>query len=279
MKKEITLIIGSSGTIGSELVKILRNEGHELRLATSRTPKGPGEVQVDLGTGKGLKEAFQGVDRAFLLSPPGFADHYQILAPMIIEAKKNQLKKVVLMTAMGANASDSTPFRRAEIELENSGLTYNIVRPNWFMQNFNTFWVQGIKAHRKIQLPAGTAKTSFIDSKDVSAVIAKLLFSEEFNNQDFDLTADQAISHDEVAQMISKEVGAKVEYQDISSAQFMEPLVTAGFPKDYVEFMALIFGFLKAGYNERVTVNVSKVLGRSPNTFLKYAQASKNAWI
>ncbi|MEZ4815305.1 MAG: hypothetical protein R3A80_08900 [Bdellovibrionota bacterium] len=42
-----------------------------------------------------------------------------------------------------ANASEETPFRKAEVELENSGLNYNIIRPNWFFQNFNTFLGSG----------------------------------------------------------------------------------------------------------------------------------------
>src|SRR6185503_14578197 len=109
------------------------------------------------------------------------ADQYKVLSPLIQEAKRQGLEKVVLMTAMGANAVETAPFRRAEIELEKSGLTYNIVRPNWFFQNFNTFWIQGILNYGKILVPGGNAKTSFIDARDISAVVAKLLTTSEFD--------------------------------------------------------------------------------------------------
>lgn len=42
------------------------------------------------------------------------------------------------------HAPPEAPFRKLELELENSGLKYNIIRPNWFMQNFQTYWIGGI---------------------------------------------------------------------------------------------------------------------------------------
>ena len=169
-KNETVLIVGASGTVGSELVRLLKADGYQTRAITSQKTKvGPGQVYANLATGESLSAAFEGVDRAYLLSPPGYADQYKILSPLIQEAKRRGLKKVVLMTAMGANANEASPLRRAEVELEKSGLTYNIIRPNWFMQNFNTFWVQGIREQHVIALPAGTARTSFIDARDISA--------------------------------------------------------------------------------------------------------------
>ena len=45
-------------------------------------------------------EAFEGVERAFFLSPAGYADQYKNLSPLIQEAKRRGLKKEVLMTAV-----------------------------------------------------------------------------------------------------------------------------------------------------------------------------------
>jgi uncharacterized protein YbjT (DUF2867 family) len=272
------LVIGASGTVGSEIVNQLKQNGHEVLSATSREPSKPGQVQLNLATGEGVKAAFSQADRVFLISPPGYADHYAILSPLIQEAKRQGLKKVVLMTAMGANADENSPFRRAEVELENSGLQYNIVRPNWFLQNFNTFWIQGINEQRKVLLPAGDAKVSFIDSRDISAVVAKLLVDDTFNNQDFDITGPEAIDHSEVAAAISNQIGEKVSYQDIPPADLKAGLLTAGLPEDYVDFLLLIFGFLKEGYNAGTTENVKKILGREPRGVDTYAADYKEAW-
>ncbi len=272
------LVVGSSGLVGTALVKELKTKGHTVRGTTSkREGSGHDVAYLDLTTGEGLNAAFEGIDRAFFLSPPGYVDQYAMLSPLIQEAKRRGLEKVVLMTAMGANASDSTPFRRAEIELEKSGLTYNIIRPNWFLQNFNTFWSHDIKTAGAIKLPAGSAKTSFIDARDISAVAARLLTSAEFDNRDLDLTGPQAVDHAEVARAISASTGRRVGYQEITPEAFKATLLGFGLPAAYVDFMVLIIGFLREGYNAGVSGNVKAVLGRDPISLSKYAEDYKNS--
>ena len=276
------LIVGGSGTVGSEIVRILREQGHAVRATTSRreavgTREGVERVYLDVGTGEGIAKAFEGIDRAFLLAPPGYADQHAILSPLVAEAKRRKVEKVVLMTAMGANAAD-TPFRRVEVELERSGLAYNIVRPNWFMQNFNTFWVGGIRDHGKIQLPAGTAKTSFIDARDIAAVAARLLTTNDVDNRDFDLTGPAALTHADVARVIGKAIGREVRYEDIEPDVLRQGLLAAKLPADYVEFLLVILGFLEQGYAERTTTTVRELLGHDPISFEVYAQQHRDAW-
>lgn len=278
MKTDLNLIIGASGQIGSEIVRLLKAEGQRVRTTTSKQPKDADGVQLDLTTGEGIRNAFEGVDRAFLMAPPPYADQYKILSPLIQEAKRRGLKKVVLLTAMGANAVETSPFRRAEIELEKSGLSYNIVRPNWFMQNFATFWVQGIKEQGKIFLPAGTAKTSFIDTKDIAAVITKLLTTDTLNNKAFDLTGPEALDHNQIAKVISEVTGRKIEYVDIEPSDLKKGLLAAGLPEDYSDFLLMILGFLKQGYNAGVNGTVKEIIGREPHSFHQIAKENKQAW-
>ncbi len=277
-----TLIVGASGTVGSEIIKILKAQGQNVKATTSKSAHskdGVDYVHVDLSTGEGLHEAFNGVEKAFLLSPPGYADHHAMLAPLIQEAKRRSLKKIVLMTAMGANASDEIPFRKAEIDLEKSGLNYNIIRPNWFLQNFNTFWGAGIKSEKKIALPAGDAKVSFIDTRDVAAVAAKLLTTEEFKNQAFDLTGPEAVDHAEVATALSSKLVKKISYEDISPEALKSTLLSWGLPADYVSFMIVIFGFLKAGYGAGLSSNVEKITGKKPRSLKTYVEDFKSSWM
>jgi uncharacterized protein YbjT (DUF2867 family) len=277
--QEKILAIGASGTVGSGIVRILKKQGHAVVAATSKKAVDPDQVFVNVVTGEGLRAAFEGVDRAFFLSPPGHADMYGILAPLIQEAKRRALKKVVLMTAFGANASDETPFRRAELDLERSGLAFNVIRPNWFFQNFNTYWIQGIREQAKILVPAGPAKASFIDTRDISAVAAKLLVDDTLSNSAFDLTGPESVDHAEVAQAISKATTKTVTYESIPADTLKQGLLSAGFAKDYVEFFMLITGFLREGYNAPVTGAVREILGRDPISLAQYASDSKKAWL
>nr|WP_314861394.1 NAD(P)H-binding protein [uncultured Undibacterium sp.] len=274
------LVVGASGTIGTELVRQLRSKGHTVLRSTSKTNLDPDQVHLDLRTKAGLESAFVGIDRAFFLCPPGYVNQHELLIPLIDEARKQSLKKVVLMTAIGANAVDSTPFRRAEIHLEQSGLTYNIIRPNWFMQNFNSYWLHGILHEAKVALPVGDAKASFIDARDIANVAAVLLDDEVgFKNQDFDLTGPKAINHAQAASHISQMADKSIRFEDISAQAMRTTLLGAGLPSDYTEFFLMILDYLKQGGAEKVTDAVHTITGKAPITFETYAQDHRQAWL
>ena len=275
-----TLVVGASGTVGTELVKELKSIGQKvIRTTTKKQGLASDQVHLDLVSRSGLEQAFDGVDQAFLLSPPGYTNQDELLGAVIDEAKKRGLKKVVLMTAMGANASDELPMRRAELKLEHSGLTWNVIRPNWFMQNFNTFWIHGIKNANKILLPVGRAKTSFIDARDIAATAAVLLHSTKFDNQEFDLTGRESLDHDQVADLMSLATGKAISFQEISPAEMLKGLLSAGLPTAYAEFLIVILGYLREGYAERQTDSVARITGAQPIRFAEYAQDYRQSWL
>ena len=272
------LVVGSSGTVGQQLTGLLEKEGHKVLKATSQTELKTNQVHLNVLTKSGLDKAFENVDKAFFLAPPGYTNQHELLIPLIDEAKKRGLKKVVLMTAMGADAVDEAPMRQAEKHLEKSGLNYNIIRPNWFMQNFNTFWIQGILSAQKIFLPVAQAKGSFIDARDIAAVAAKLLSTDKFDNQAFVLTGSESFNHDEVAQIMTDVLGRKISYENISAEQMLSGLLQAGVPKNYAEFLLMILGFFKEGYSSAILDNVEKITGRKPISFKQYVQDYRQSW-
>ncbi len=272
------LVIGASGTVGSELSRLLLDAGHTVRKATSRTPTAPDQVHLNLLTGEGRDTAFAGVDSAFFLAPTGHTRQDLLLNPLVDAARAQGVKKVVLMSAMGANADEAAPLRVAERHLEASGLAFNIIRPNWFMQNFNTFWIQGILQQGQIFLPVANAKGSFIDARDIAATAAALLLSDRFNGQDFDLTGPEALDHHQVAALLSEATGKRIGYTDIPPEAMREGLLAAGLPADYAEFLLVILGYFKAGYSERTTNAVETITGRAPRTVATYARDYKAAW-
>lgn len=272
------LVVGASGTVGSELSRVLAAQGQQVRKATSRAPTAADQVQLDVVARRGLDEALSGADAAFLLALPGHANQDELLAPLIDAARAQGLRKVVLMSMMGANADDNAPLRKAERYLETSGLPYNILRPNWFMQNFHTFWLHGIVTQGKILLPVGTAKGSFIDARDVAAAAAVLLTSDTLANRDFDLTGPEALDHDQVAAILSRESGRRITFQDIPPEAMLDGLLGAGLPRPNAEFLVLLLGFFKAGYAERTTDAVAQITGRAPGSFERYARDHRQAW-
>jgi uncharacterized protein YbjT (DUF2867 family) len=272
------LIVGGSGTVGSEIVKILSAEGHSVRTTTGRSTTEANRVQVNLLTGEGLDAAFAGIDRAFFLSPGGYADAHAIFAPLIRKAQEAKLQKVVLMTAIGVDQAEGSPMRNAEHDLINSGVPYNIIRPSWFSQNFVNYWGYGIKNANTIALPVGDGKAAFIDSRDISAVAAKLLTDDSRNGQEFTLTGPVALDHAQVAKIISDATGKTVTFKDISTDELRPVLLGAGMNAEYTEVLLTILGYIKAGYVNVVTDSVKEILGREPRTFEAYAKEAAGSW-
>jgi uncharacterized protein YbjT (DUF2867 family) len=278
MSMATTFVFGANGQVGSALVPLLRAQGQTVLRGTSKPGRQPDEVQADLATGAGLAPALSGVEQVFLMAPPGHAQHDAVLVPAIHAARSAGVRKLVLMSAMGANADDQSPLRKAELALERSGMTWAIVRPNWFMQNFHTFWLQGIQQQGQIFLPVGGAKGSFIDTRDIAAVVAVLLSSDRFDNTAHDLTGDEALDHHQVAAVLSRVTGRTIGYTDIPPDAMRAGLLGAGLPPDYAEFLLQILGFFKAGYSERITDAVQQITGRGPIRLERYAQDHRAAW-
>jgi uncharacterized protein YbjT (DUF2867 family) len=277
MQMSTILVLGASGNVGSEVSHLLASAGHTVRRATSRTA-GPGQVHLDLVSGEGLGEALTGADAAFLLSPPGHVNQDVLLGRAIDEAKAHHVRKIVLMTAMGVDADPTAPLRKAELHLEASGLAWNVIRPNWFMQNFHTYWLHGIIHANAVQLPTGNAKASFIDARDIAAVAASLLQRSDFDGQAFDLTGDEALDHHEVAAILSRELGRPIRYEDISPEAMRAGLLAAGLPAAYAESLLVILHFFKLGYATRVTDNVARITGTTPRRFVTYAADYRDAY-
>jgi uncharacterized protein YbjT (DUF2867 family) len=209
-----TLVLGATGTVGGEVARLLTTAGHTVRRATSRAA-GPDHVHLDLVTQTGVDAALEGANAAFLMSPPGYVNQDELLGPVIERARAHGVRKVVLMTAMGADADPSAPMRRTELQLEGSGLAWNVIRPNWFMQNFHTYWLHGIREHSAILLSAGQASGSFIDARDIAASAAALLQRTDTEQQAFDLTGSEALNHEEVAAILSEASGRSIRYEAI----------------------------------------------------------------
>ena len=146
------------------------------------------------------------------------------------------------------------------------------------MQNFGNAWLPTIHEHARIVVPAGAAKVSFIDTRDVSAAVARLLVGDDLDNRDFDLTGARALDLAEAAAILSRASSRDIGYEDVEPQAFKAALLAAGLNSAYADFLVLILGFLEAGYNAPVTDGVRRLLDRDPISFERYAQDFSEVW-
>jgi uncharacterized protein YbjT (DUF2867 family) len=278
------LIYGATGLIGSEVVRQLMLKGENVIASTRKVADKKHDtrlkwINVDATNPEMGTEYLELTDRLFLMAPTGNLDQFKLLKPWIDKAKQNSVKKIVLMTAMGLEyAPPEIPFKKLEIYLEESGIEYIILRPNWFMQNFQTMWLDGIKNNKKIYFPGGDAKVSFIHTDDIANSILGAFNITEEKNRAFLLTGRESINHFEVAQIISKIIKSDISYIDISIEDFMLILSSAGFSEEYAAFLGHIAKDLKDNKSIAITGDVKYLTGKEPIKFAEYAESNALIW-
>lgn len=266
------LVLGATGNVGRPLVRALLARGETVKAASrSGAPvDGADGVAFDFEDPSTFAAAFAGVDRAFVLAPTGSLAVTARLLP-VIEAAASRKVKVVFMSVLGADADDAIPYRQVELALMRSGAPYVILRPNWFADNFHTFWKAGID-HGQIALPAGAGKTSFIDARDIAESAAAALATDRFDGKAFNLTGPEALDYGAAAALLSQVAGRPVAYSAVDDDTFVGILTGAGLAEDYARFLAAIFHPVREGWTAPVTSDVETLTGHPPRTLKTYAQ-------
>lgn len=267
MSKKI-LVIGATGNVGTPLVAELLSRGEKVKAATrnlnSQFPVGAEAVHLDLSIPDTFEPALHEVDRIYVIEPTGSTDSLATLAPVIEAAARHGIK-VVLQSAMGVDADESIPMRKVELLLEKLGMPFVILRPNWFVDNFFTYWAAGIR-DGQVRLPAGDGKTSFIDARDIAAAATGALITNSHDGQAFILTGGAAHSYTEALELLSETLGRRITYQAVDVATFISESVADGLQSEYAESIAAIFHPVVEGWTSEVSNAVEKLSGLPPRT-------------
>ena len=285
MSKKI-LVICATGKVGVELVKLLNESGEKIK-AVSREPlsaskkfSAPVEtIKFDFDTPETFVPALNEVDRVFLMARPGDNESDKAAIPFIDEAKKKGIKHIVNLTAMGAETDDNFMLRRLEKYIESSGIPYTHLRPNWFMQNFNSGPMYAdIKYTGALHLPAGDAKVSFIDVRDIAAAGVSVLKNEKHFGEAYTLTGNESINHFEVVEILSGVSNKKISYIPISDETARASLKQAGAAAGQIERWSNFFKKVREGFSSGVSDDIISLINRSPITFKKYAEDYAAWW-
>lgn len=275
------LVTTPNGKVGSGVVKQLvaqdvsvRAGVHNMKHASSL--QGAEVVHFDFADEARVRAALGGVDALYLAVPSTMiADPPKRVIDL---AKAADVQRVVQLSAMGVENSD-TPLRQIEQHLESSGLEYTILRPNWFLQNFNAGQRDYIRQMGAIIEPSGDGRTAFIDTRDIAAVAVKALTEDGHHGKAYGLTGSRALSRAEVAEAISKVTGKTVTYQSLTDDEFRAQTVREGWPTDIADQMGWLYGMVRQGWTQTVTDTVQHVLGRKPISLEQYVQDHREAWL
>ena len=130
---ETILVTGATGTVSSEVVKQLSFSGQNVKAAVHTKSKADkfnhdkriDIVSIDYNKPESIANAFRDVDNVFLLTPPS-PDTTNIYSTLIGEAKKNEIKYIVKLSVIGADAEPGIMIgrlhRQEEKMIEESGI-------------------------------------------------------------------------------------------------------------------------------------------------------------
>jgi uncharacterized protein YbjT (DUF2867 family) len=274
------VLIGASGTIGSELVRLLAEGGYPVRALVHNPQKVPAVaapgvevIPFDFEQPSLYAEALRDAERLFLLTPAG-PRQVEIETALIQAARRLNARHIVKMSALGARADSPVPFTRwhGRIEqfLEDSDIPYTCLRPHFFMQNF-FLYAQSVALDSLVAAPAGSGRIGMIDARDIAAVAAAVLTEKGHEGKAYDLTGPEALSFEDAVRRISAATGRTVTYLDVAPERARERMLDEGMPEWHAEAMLALYEVYRAGRGEAVTSTVAQVAGRRPRSFDEFA--------
>jgi uncharacterized protein YbjT (DUF2867 family) len=274
------LITGSTGNVGSEVVKQLANAGHKVRAlvrdpkeATGRLPTTVDVVVGDLDNVDTLVNALKGVEKLYLLAPltPSLQ---QQEANVVEAAKRARVQHIVKHSALGAQWEANTLakwHRAGERIVEQSAAQWTHIRPSGFFSNA-LGWAGMIKNGGTVYYPTGEGKLGVVDPRDIAAVAVKVLTEPGHSSKTYDVTGPVALSTREQVDLIGRAIGKQLKFVDIPDQAARESMLGMGMPAPIVEMMLEFCKAIKAGQAATVTDTVQKLTGKTPRTFEAWAQ-------
>ena len=276
------LVTGSTGTVGSLLVKKLGAAGVRARALVRSLEKAVGieklglEAAVgDFGKPETLGPALEGIESVFLLSAPE-ERQAELQNNLVRAARDAGVRHIVKLSAIGVGGElDAITLgrihRETEEEIERSGVAYTHLRPNGFMQNSFIF-AETIKSRGAFYAPFGDAKVSHVDARDVASVAFHALTEDGHEGKAYEITGPEALSYHDMARELSSALGREVEYVEVPIEVARAGMVGGGMPEWTADALVELFNFYKDGRADRVRDTVREVTGRDPITFAQFAK-------
>jgi uncharacterized protein YbjT (DUF2867 family) len=280
------LITGATGNTGIAIIKALtakhtrqqviagvRNvhiaypafEGHSLHLR-----------HFDFESPETFSAAFANIDILFLLRPPHISDVRRYFVPLISTAVTCQVKHIVFLSVQGVENSRLIPHYKIEKLIKESKIPFTFIRPAYFMQNFTTTLNADLVKNKQIFLPAGDAKFTLIDVDDIGKVVAAVLGNAaQHAGQSYELTGDEPLSFEEMAQIISDGTGSKIKYISPNLLSFILEKRKQQIPLAFIMVMIMLHYLPRFQKTPRTTDWVKSLTGDDPKTFQEFVMENK----
>ena len=282
MTKPNILVLGATGKVGAEVVRILSGFDDVNVIAGVRSPEKAQHLKdqgievrhLDLDRQDTLAPALDGITRALLLT--GYTVDMLMQSKAFLDtAKQMGVEHIVHIGASGAPTNQVAHWgwhQFIEKYIEASGFSYTHLRPEAFMQNITGpgyRWLDG----NKILNYAGSAPWSWLDCSDLALVAAITLREvETYTGQTIQLGYDGK-TFDEIAQILTDILGKPFYTENRPPEEFLNNSLKAGADPAY---MNCIYHQFKLNVDNDIPDagktfdNFEAITGRKPMTWREF---------
>ena len=175
------LVLGGTGTVGSQVVRELLGRGVDVSVLTrdpkKTLPEGVRRVVGDLLDPGTVRSAFAGMDGVFLLTALSAGECHEGLMA-VNGCRLSGVKKIVFLSVHRVDEAPHLPHFGAKLPIETaikaSGIPFTILRPNNFYQN-DTWYKDAMLSYGVYPQPFGDVGLSRVDVRDIAEVAALAL--------------------------------------------------------------------------------------------------------
>lgn len=269
------LITGATGKTGRAIAAALDAAGIPYRLGVRR-PRDPHTVRFDWNDPSTWPPAMAGTRALYLVKPP--VDPAPAVARLLANAP--DLRCVVLLSEMGRELKPSTdPERAVELLVEGGAWASTILRPSWFLQNWEpgSDWGDQLRRSGRIIVPSADAGFALVDVRDV-ADVAVAAFGDDDGLGGLTLTGPESITLTQLAERIGIATGRVVTHTSPTLTATAQVRVDAGWPSGLLRYWADIEADAAAGVCSAVHTDLARVLGREPRTIDQFVAEHAEYW-
>jgi uncharacterized protein YbjT (DUF2867 family) len=281
------LVVGGTGTVGSEVVRQLVDRGQQLFVLTrsaehaKKLPTGVTGVVGDLLDPSTLG-VFDGMEAVFLLNPVSTTETFEGIVG-VNGARDGGAKRIVYLSVHHLDQAPHLPHFGGKIAVEaavmKSGMEWTILRPNNFYQN--DVWFKDVMLNYGVYpQPLGNAGTSRVDVRDIAEVSVAALTTGNHNKKIYNLVGPERVTGESTAAEWSRALGKPIKYAGDDMNAWEEQNRPYLPPAQLYDFKLMYLFFQKEGLKGTPAdiAQVTEVLGHPPRAFADYAREMAAAW-
>lgn len=138
---------------------------------------------------------------------------------------------------------------------------------------------QTIQHQGKFFAAIGDAKVSIVDVRDIASVAVEALTKEGHENKTYNLTGPEALTHGQMAALLSEALGKPVRFVDVPPDAMLQALLAAHLPQWMAEGLIEDYAHYARGEASEISNDIQNVTGKPPFDFKTFAEDYKNAFL